>query len=101
MSPAATATNRLQRLTALRLPQPKFVQSEKALTASLRERWYNVTEFNHIHLFDGDDWVCGRSMAFDDQELLRCEARSAEEDSACRQCIAQLLAHFGEAMHIQ
>ena len=60
-----------------------------------------MTEFNHIHILDGDDWVCGRSMAFEDQELLRCEARSAEEGEACRRCVAQLLAHFGDPMHVQ
>jgi hypothetical protein len=60
-----------------------------------------VTEFNHIHVRDGAEWVCGRSMAFDDQELLRCEARDADEFEACRRCIAQLLAHFGDPLHVQ
>ncbi len=59
-----------------------------------------MTEFNHIHVHDGQDWVCGRTMAFEDQELLRCEARHEEEDEACRRCAGQLLSHFGEAMHV-
>ena len=60
-----------------------------------------VTEFNHIHVHDGEDWICGRSMAFEDQELLRCESRHEEEEVACRRCASQLLAHFGDAMHVQ
>lgn len=60
-----------------------------------------MTEFNHIHIHDGDDWVCGRSMAFEDQELLRCEARDEIEEEACRLCAAQLLAHYGDPMHVQ
>jgi hypothetical protein len=60
-----------------------------------------VTEFNHIHIRDAEEWVCGRSMAFEDQELIRCEARDADEDEACRRCAEQLLAYFGEPMHVQ
>ena len=60
-----------------------------------------MTEFNHIHVFVEGDWVCARSMAFDDQELLRCEARDPNEDEACRRSSAQLLRYFGDAMHVQ
>jgi hypothetical protein len=60
-----------------------------------------VTEFNHIHLRDGDDWVCGRTMAFEDRELIRSEARAVSEEEACWRCSEQVLAHFGPAMHIQ
>jgi hypothetical protein len=60
-----------------------------------------VIEFNHIHIHEGDEWVCGRSMAYEDQELIRCEARDADEDEACRRSAEQLLAYFGEAMHVQ
>ena len=59
-----------------------------------------MTEFNHIHVVDAGDWVCGRSMAFEDQELLRCEARAPDEGEACRRCVAQLLAYFGDPMHV-
>ncbi len=59
-----------------------------------------MTEFNHIHLRDGDEWVCGRTMAFDDVELIRCEARDTLEDEACRLCSEQILAHFGAVMHV-
>jgi hypothetical protein len=59
-----------------------------------------VTEFNHIHLRDGEEWVCGRTMAFDDVELIRCEARDLDEDEACRRCSEQVLAHFGAVMHV-
>jgi hypothetical protein len=60
-----------------------------------------VTEFNHIHLEDGEDWVCGRSLAFEDRELIRCEARDQDEQEACRRCAEQLLNYFGRAMHVQ
>ena len=60
-----------------------------------------MTEFNHIHVRDGDDWVCGRTMAFEDQELIRCEARHFDEDEACDRCAHQILGYFGEAMHVQ
>ena len=60
-----------------------------------------MTEFNHIHVHDGDDWVCGRTMAFEDRELLHCEARSDIEIEACRRCSEQLLGYFGPPMHIQ
>jgi len=57
-------------------------------------------EFNHIHIRDGDDWICGRSMAFEDQELLRSEARDPDEQEACRRSAEQMLAYFGEPMHV-
>ena len=77
------------------------LQSLLARRADAGQERNPVTEFNHIHIREGEDWICGRSMAFDDQELLRCEARHEEEDAACRRCAAQLLAHFGDAMHVQ
>ena len=60
-----------------------------------------VTEFNHIHIRDGEDWVCGRSLAFEDREMIRCEARDTSEDEACRRCSEQILSYFGEPMHVQ
>lgn len=60
-----------------------------------------MTEFNHIHVREGEEWVCGRTMAFDDLELIRTEARDMDEDEACRRCAEQILAHFGDAMHVQ
>jgi hypothetical protein len=60
-----------------------------------------VTEFNHIHIRDGEDWVCGRSMAFEDRELIRCEARDPDEEEACQHCAGQILSYFGEPMHVQ
>jgi hypothetical protein len=60
-----------------------------------------VTEFNHIHIRDGEDWVCGRSMAFEDRELIRCEARDPDEEEACQRCAGQILSYFGEPMHVQ
>ena len=59
-----------------------------------------MTEFNHIHIREGEDWVCGRTMAFDDKELLRCEARDFDEGEACRLCAEQTLAYFGDPMHV-
>ena len=60
-----------------------------------------MTEFNHIHIREDGEWICGRSMAFQDQELLRCEARDSDEDEACHRCAAQMLSYFGDPMHIQ
>jgi len=60
-----------------------------------------VTEFNHIHIRDGEEWVCGRSMAFEDRELIRCEARDPDEEEACQRCSGQILSYFGDAMHVQ
>ena len=59
-----------------------------------------VMEFNHIHIHEEGDWVCGRSMAYGNQELLRCEARDSDEQDACRRCAEQMLAYFGEPMHV-
>jgi len=59
-----------------------------------------VTEFNHIHIRDGEDWVCGRSLAVEDRELIRCEARDAFEEDACQRCAAQILSYFGDPMHV-
>ena len=60
-----------------------------------------MTEFNHIHIRDGEDWVCGRSMAFEDRELIRCEARDPDEEECCLRCSEQILSYFGDAMHVQ
>jgi len=57
-------------------------------------------EFNHIHIRDGADSLCGRPMAFEDQELLRSEARDPDEQEACRRSAEQMLAYFGEPMHV-
>ena len=59
-----------------------------------------MTDFNHIHLRDGEDWVCGRSIAIRDEQLLHCEGRSPDEDEACRLCAERIVAYFGEAMLI-
>jgi hypothetical protein len=59
-----------------------------------------VTDINHIHMLVEGEWVCGRTLAFDDQELLHCEARDPEEESACEACAEQLLNHFGDPMHV-
>ena len=40
-------------------------------------------------------------MAFDDRELIRCEARDPDEEEACLRCSDQILAYFGDAMHVQ
>jgi len=58
-------------------------------------------EFNHIHIREGEEWICGRSMAHEDEELLRCEARDPDEEEACRRSAEQMLAYFGEPMHVQ
>ena len=60
-----------------------------------------MTEFNHIHIRDGEEWVCGRTMAFEDHELIRCEARDPDEEEACQSCAGQILSHFGDPMHVQ
>lgn len=60
-----------------------------------------MTEFNHIHHLEDGVWVCGRTLAFEDQELLRCEARDDAEDAACQRCAEQILGYFGSPMHIQ
>ena len=57
-------------------------------------------EFNHIHLREGEAWVCGRAMAFEDRELLRAEARDADESEACLRCAEQILGYFGAALHV-
>jgi hypothetical protein len=40
-------------------------------------------------------------MAFEDREIIRCEARDPEEDESCRRCSEQILSYFGDAMHVQ
>ena len=59
-----------------------------------------MTDFNHIHIKDGEDWVCGRSIAIQNEELLRCEGRDPDEEEACRLCAERIVAYFGEAMLI-
>lgn len=59
-----------------------------------------MVEFNHIHTHQDENWTCGRSMAFEDQELIHCEARDPDEEDACRRCAEQLLGYFGEAMRV-
>lgn len=60
-----------------------------------------VTEFNHIHHQESGDWVCGRSMAFEDRELIHCEARDRDEEEACMGCAEQVLMYFGRALYLQ
>jgi hypothetical protein len=60
-----------------------------------------MTEFNHIHHQETGDWICGRTMAFEDRELIHCEARDLEEREACRRCAEQLLGYFGRATYLQ
>ena len=60
-----------------------------------------MTEFNHMHYRNDDEWVCGRAMAFEDRELIHCEARNADEAEACRSCAEQLLGYFGHAAYLQ
>lgn len=60
-----------------------------------------MTDFNHIHMRHEGDWICGRSMAFEDQELIHCEARHPDESEACRRCTSQLLGFFGEVVYVQ
>jgi hypothetical protein len=59
-----------------------------------------LTDFNHIHSRDGDDWVCGRSMAVHDQQVLLSEGRDPDEEEACRLCAERIIARFGEPMHV-
>ena len=59
-----------------------------------------LTDFNHIHSRDGDDWVCGRSMAVHDEQLLHCEGRDPDEHEACRLCAERIIGYFGDPMHV-
>jgi hypothetical protein len=59
-----------------------------------------VTDYHHIHFREGEDWICGRSIAIRNEQLLRCEARDPEEDEACRMCAEQLVGYFGDPMLI-
>ena len=59
-----------------------------------------MTDFNHIHSRDGDDWVCGRSMAVLDDQILQCEGRDQDEQEACRMCAERIIGYFGEPMHV-
>lgn len=59
-----------------------------------------LTDFNHIHSRDGDDWVCGRSMAVHDEQVLLSEGRDPDEEEACRQCAERIIARFGDPMHV-
>ena len=60
-----------------------------------------MTEFNHIHRREQDQWICGRAMAFEDQELVHCEARDPEETEAYRRCSEQMLGYFGEPVYVE
>jgi hypothetical protein len=60
----------------------------------------HLTDFNHIHSRDGDDWVCGRSMSVRDEQLLHCEGRDPEEIEACRLCAERIISYFGDPMHV-
>jgi hypothetical protein len=59
-----------------------------------------LTDFNHIHSRDGEDWICGRSMAVRDQQLLHSEGRDPDEEEACRLCAERIIDHFGDPMHV-
>ena len=65
-----------------------------------REGPQSLIDLNHIHIRDGDDWICGRSIALHNEQLLRCEGRDPDEEEACRQCAERIVAHFGDAMLI-
>jgi ribosomal protein L40E len=73
---------------------------QELIVATVSKHLQAMTEFNHIHTHDGEDWICGRTMAFDDQELIRCETRDPDEAEACRRCAEQMLGYFGEPMHV-
>ena len=60
-----------------------------------------MTDFNHIHSRDGEDWVCGRSMAVREDQVLQCEGRDPEEEEACRLMRGADYRIFGDAMHVQ
>lgn len=59
-----------------------------------------LTDFNHIHSRDGEDWICGRSMAVQDEQLLHCEGRDPDEQEACRLCAERIIGYFGDPMHV-
>ncbi len=59
-----------------------------------------MTDFNHIHSRDGEDWVCGRSMAVRDEQLLHVEGRDPDEEEACRLCAERIMGYFGDPMHV-
>jgi hypothetical protein len=61
---------------------------------------FALTDFNHIHSRDGDDWVCGRSMAVRDEQVLLSEGRDPDEDEACRLCAERIIGRFGDPMHV-
>ncbi len=60
-----------------------------------------LNDFNHIHVRHEGEWICGRSMSFEDQELIRCEARHSSEYEACQRCAEQLLGYFGDIVYVQ
>lgn len=59
-----------------------------------------LTDFNHIHSRDGEDWICGRSMAVHNEQVLHVEGRDQDEDEACRLCAERIIGHFGDPMHV-
>jgi hypothetical protein len=81
------------------LPHCACNRSDILTTYSL-QRGSRLTDFNHIHSRDGEDWVCGRSMAVRDEQMLHCEGRDPEEIEACRLCAERIIGYFGEPMHV-
>ena len=61
---------------------------------------FRLTDFNHIHSRDGEDWVCGRSMSVRDDQMLHCEGRDPDEIEACRLCAERIIGYFGDPMHV-
>ena len=70
------------------------------ILASNHARVRALTDYNHIHSRDGDDWVCGRSMAVHGEQLLLCEGRDPDEEEACRLCADRIVGYFGDPMHV-
>src|ERR1700684_3796838 len=63
-------------------------------------RGSRLTDFNHIHSRDGEDWVCGRSLSVRDEQMLHCEGRDPDEIEACRLCAERIIGYLGEPMHV-
>jgi hypothetical protein len=39
-------------------------------------------------------------MAVEDEQLLECEGRDADEQEACRMCAERIIGYFGDPMHV-
>jgi len=39
-------------------------------------------------------------MAIQDEQMLHCEGRDADEDEACRLCAERIVGYFGDPMHV-